>query len=429
MPAHSVERVLEAVWRMESARIIACVARIVRDLGTAEELAQEALLAALQQWPTAGIPENPGAWLTSTAQRRAVDFIRKRKTSERHQPELGRAHDQRQLAGEWDHIEQKLDDEIGDDVLRLIYMTCHPVLPPESRVALTLRLVAGLSAEEIARAYLQPLPTIAQRLTRAKRTLQESGVEFGTPRGEELEDRRQSVLEVIYLLFNEGYAATSGTDWMRPHLCNEALRLGRRIAELLPQHAETWGLIALMELQASRLPARCTPQGEPVLLLDQNRARWDHLLIRRGLAALNRANAIGERGPYVLQAELAACHARARTAEATDWRRIVSLYEELTQITPSPIVELNRAVAVGMAEGPAAALPLVDALAAETHLANYHLLPSVRGDLLEKLGKSEQAAAEFTRAAQLAKNERERTLLMRRADACAQRPAFNPSEK
>jgi RNA polymerase sigma factor (sigma-70 family) len=414
----ATHRTIDAVWRIESARIIAGLTRIVRDVGLAEELAQDALVAALQQWPESGIPDNPGAWLTATAKHRAIDLFRRNKLLERKHQELGR--DLTQQEKSVPDFDSALDDNFGDDMLRLVFISCHPVLPTEARVALTLRLLGGLTTDEIARAFLVPEPTIAQRIVRAKRTLSGANVPFEVPRGKELADRLSSVLEVIYLVFNEGYSATSGGDWMRPALCEDALRLGRIVAELASQEPEVHGLVALMEIQASRARARVNESGEPILLLEQNRGQWDQLLIRRGLAALNRAERLGGAdGPYALQAAIAACHARARTADETDWPRIVSLYESLGQLMPSPIVELNRAVAVAMASGPAAGLRLVDALSSEPSLQNYHLLPSVRGDFLKKLSRFAEAQAEFERAASLTRNARERELLLDRARACA----------
>jgi RNA polymerase sigma factor (sigma-70 family) len=412
-------RAIDAVWRIESARIIAGLARIVRDVGLAEELAQDALVAALQQWPESGIPENPGAWLMATAKHRAIDVFRRNKRLERKHEELGRELQAQQEMAVPD-FEAALDDDIGDDLLRLVFVSCHPILSTESRVALTLRMLGGLTTEEIARAFLVPEPTIAQRIVRAKRSLAEAHVPFEVPRGEELAARLSSVLEVIYLVFNEGYSATSGDDWMRPALCEDALRLGRILAELASQEPEVHGLVALMEIQASRSRARVSPAGEPILLLEQDRAHWDQLLIRRGLAALGRAERLGGmQGPYALQAEIAACHARAVTPEETDWARIAELYDALAQVTPSPIVELNRAVAVAMAFGPAAGLELVDGLTAEPALKSYHLLPSVRGDFLFKLGRFAEAQKEFGRAAALTRNARERELLLERARGCA----------
>jgi RNA polymerase sigma-70 factor (ECF subfamily) len=411
-------RAIDAVWRIESARIIAGLTRIVRDVGLAEELAQDALVAALEQWPASGIPDNPGAWLMATAKHRAIDNFRRNKRLERKHEELGRELQAQEMAVP--DFSAALDDDIGDDLLRLIFISCHPVLSTEARVALTLRLLGGLTTEEIARAFLAPEPTVAQRIVRAKRTLAEERVPFEVPRGSELAARLASVLEVLYLIFNEGYSATAGDDWMRPALCEDALRLGRILAELAPQEPEVHGLVALMEIQASRARARAGPAGEPILLLDQNRALWDQLLIHRGLAALDRAEKLGGlRGPYTVQAAIAACHARALVAEETDWERIVALYDALGQLTPSPIVELNRAVAVAMASGPAAGLELVDALTAEPSLRGYHLLPSVRGELLRKLGRFDEARSEFERAASLTRNSRERELLHERARACA----------
>jgi RNA polymerase sigma factor (sigma-70 family) len=416
-------RAIEAVWRIESARLIAGLARIMCDVGLAEELAQDALVAALQQWPESGVPRNPGAWLMATAKHRAIDLLRRNKRLERRHEELGRDIETRQETAVA-NFEATLDDDIGDDLLRLVFISCHPVLSTEARVALTLRLLGGLTTEEIARAFLIPEPTVAQRIVRAKRTLAEARVPFEVPRGDELAARLSSVLEVIYLIFNEGYTATAGDDWMRPALCEEALRLGRILAELVPKEPEAHGLVALMEIQASRSGARIGPSGEPVLLLDQNRARWDQLLIRRGLAALEQAqqlsNAAGAAlGPYALQAAVAACHARARTPEETDWGRMVGFYDALAQLAASPIVELNRAVALAMAFGPAAGLQLVDALTSEPSLKAYHLLPSVRGDLLTKLGRFSEARPEFERAASLTRNARERELLLHRAASCA----------
>lgn len=416
--ATDTHRTIDAVWRIESARIIAGLARIVRDVGLAEDLAQDALVAALKQWQESGIPDNPGAWLMAAAKNRAIDHFRRNKTLERKHQELGRELDARQEAVVAD-FDTALDDDVGDDLLRLVFTACHPVLTSEARVALTLRLLGGLTTEEIARGFLVPEPTVAQRIVRAKRTLSEKKVPFEVPRRGELAARLASVLEVIYLIFNEGYSATAGEDWIRPALCEDALRLGRILAELVPEEPEVHGLVALMEIQASRSKARVGPLGEPILLLDQDRSRWDYLLIRRGLTALERADKLGgASGLYALQAAIVACHARARTAEETDWARIVALYEALAQLTPSPVVELNRAVAVAMASGPAAGLELVDALASEPSLKAYHLLPSVRGDLLAKLGRSDEARAEFDRAAALTRNARERELLLKRARAC-----------
>jgi RNA polymerase sigma factor (sigma-70 family) len=417
-----IHRTIDAVWRIESARIIAGLTRMVRDVGLAEELAQDALVAALEQWPESGIPDNPGAWLMAAAKNRAIDMFRRNKRLERKHEELGREL-QTQQDNSMPDFAAALDDNIGDDLLRLVFISCHPVLTTEARVALTLRLLGGLTTDEIARAFLVPEPTIAQRIVRAKHTLADAHVPFEVPRGPELAARLGSVLEVIYLVFNEGYSATSGDHWMRPALCEDALRLGRIVAELAPQEPEVHGLVALMEIQASRSKARVNSAGEPILLLEQNRAHWDQLLIRRGLAALARAQKLGGApGPYALQAAIAACHARAITAEQTDWPRIVALYESLAQITPSPIVELNRAVAVAMAQGPAAGLELVDQLTADPALRNYHLLPSVRGDLLQKLGRLPEARAEFEHAAQLTRNARERSLLLARAQACSENP-------
>jgi RNA polymerase sigma factor (sigma-70 family) len=424
--ASDVERAIYTVFRMESARLIAGLVRMVRDVGLAEELAQDALVAALEDWPTSGVPDNPGAWLMATAKRRALDELRRHKRLNRKHEELGHeleadaVSDRERLA---EKLDEQLDDQVGDDLLRLLFIACHPVLSMEARVALTLRLLGGLTTEEIARAFLVPEPTIAQRIVRAKRTLAEQGVAFELPRGAELGERLSSVLGVIYLIFNEGYSATAGDDLMRPALCEDALRLGRILAELAPTEPEVHGLLALMELQASRSAARVGPTGEAVLLLEQNRGRWDQLLIRRGLAALDRAQALpGGQGSYTLQAAIAACHARAPAAELTDWPRIALLYGLLSQLTQSPIVELNRAVAVAMAEGPASGLRIVDELAAEPLLESYHLLPSVRGDLLEKLGRKAEAASEFDRAATLTKNVRERAVLLGRAAACRSSP-------
>ena len=391
----------------------------MRDVGLAEELAQDALVAALEQWPVTGVPDNPGAWLMATAKHRAIDRLRRSKLLERKHEELGRELEA-EGAGATPDLDAALDDDIGDDLLRLMFTACHPVLSTEARVALTLRLLGGLTTEEIARAFLVPEPTVAQRIVRAKRTLADARVPFEVPRGADRAARLSSVLEVIYLIFNEGYSATAGDDWMRPQLCEEALRLGRILAELAPEEPEVHGLVALMEIQASRFGARTGAAGEPILLLDQNRARWDQLLIRRGLAALDRADRLGgAHGPYALQAAIAACHARARSGAETDWARIAALYEALAELAPSPVVELNRAVAVAMAFGPAAGLELVDALASEPALKDYHLLPSVRGDLLEKLGRRDEARAEFERAASLTRNARERMLLLDRAAAAA----------
>ena len=418
MVANDTHRAIDAVWRIESARIIAVLTRFVRDVGLAEELAQDALVAALEQWPKSGIPDNPGAWLMAAAKHRAIDVFRRNKRLERKHEELGRELQSQQEMAVQD-FNAALDDEIGDDLLRLVFISCHPVLSAEARVALTLRLLGGLTTEEIARAFLVPEPTIAQRIVRAKRTLNEAHIPFEVPRGAELAERLASVLEVIYLVFNEGYSATSGGDWMRPALCEDALRLGRILAELASEEPEVHGLVALMEIQASRSRARVSSSGEPILLLDQNRAHWDQLLIRRGLSALERAERLGGlQGPYALQAAIAACHARALTPEETDWRRIVALYEGLAHHAPSPVVELNRAVAVAMAFGPAAGLEVVDRLTAEPSLRAYHLLPSVRGDLLKKLGRFDEARAEFERAVAITRNARERDLLLARARAC-----------
>ncbi|WP_296800385.1 RNA polymerase sigma factor [Variovorax sp.] len=407
---------------MESAKIIATVARMVRDVGLAEELAQDALVSALEQWSESGVPDNPAAWLTAVAKRRALDRLRHLQLAEHKAGEIGRELDARHEIAQADFaeaVDTALDDDIGDDLLRLVFTACHPVLSTEARVALTLRLLGGLATDEIARAFLVTEPTVAQRIVRAKRTLAEARVPFEVPRRAEFEPRLASVLEVLYLIFNEGYAATAGDDWMRPALCEEALRLGRIVAELMPAASEVHGLVALMEIQASRTAARVGPSGEPVLLLEQNRARWDHVLIRRGLAALARAEALGGAlGPYALQAAIAACHARARTAEQTDWGRIAALYDALAQLAPSPIVELNRAVALSMAFGPAAGLEVADALLAEPALQGYHLLPTVRGDLLFKLGRLDEARREFERAAGLTRNGREKALLAARARAC-----------
>ncbi len=417
MAASDTHRAIDAVWRIESAKLIAGLTRIVRDVGVAEDLAQDALLVALEKWPETGVPDNPGAWLMATAKHRAIDKLRRNKLLDRKHEELGYEIEAQQEAAVPD-LDTALDDHVGDDLLRLMFMSCHPVLSMEARVALTLRLLGGLTTPEIARAFLVPEPTIAQRIVRAKKTLSDAKVPFEVPRGEELEERLSSVLGVIYLIFNEGYSATAGDSWTRPALCEEAMRLGRVLAGLSPNEAEVHGLVALMEIQASRLRARVSPTGKPVVLMDQDRSRWDHLLINRGLAALTRAEQLTEvRGPYTLQAAIAACHARARTAEDTDWERIASLYESLAELMPSPIVELNRSVAVSMAFGPAAGLEIVDALLKEPSLAGYHLLPSVRGDFLSKLGRREEARAEFERAASLTKNDRERELLAERAAA------------
>ncbi|MDR7135986.1 RNA polymerase sigma factor (sigma-70 family) [Lysobacter niastensis] len=419
MTATDIHRTIEAVWRIESARLIAGLARMVRDVGLAEELAQDALVAALERWPESGVPDNPGAWLMATAKHRAIDRLRRSKLLQRKHEELARElEDER--ADEAEAVFDALDDPIGDDLLRLVFTACHPVLSMEARVALTLRMLGGLTTGEIARAFLVPEATVAQRIVRAKRTLSEAQVPFEVPRGEELAARLSSVLGVIYLIFNEGYSATAGDDWMRPALCEEAMRLGRVLAGLAPNEPEVHGLIALMEIQASRSHARVSPSGEPILLLEQDRARWDRLLINRGLAALDRAEKLGgARGPYALQAAIAACHARARTAEETDWARIVGLYGALAQVTPSPVIELNRAVALSMLFGPEAGLRVVDALVEESSLEGYHLLPSVRGDLLKKVGRLDEARAEFEKAAGLTGNARERDLLLQRAAECA----------
>jgi RNA polymerase sigma factor (sigma-70 family) len=430
----ALHRTIEAVWRIESARVIAGLTRLTRDVGLAEDLAQEALVAALEQWPQSGVPDNPAAWLTATAKRRAIDLFRRNAVAERKHEELARELEAlEQTSPDLDTaIDNSLDNTISDDLLRLVFIACHPILPTESRAALTLRLLGGLTTDEIARAFLTPEPTIAQRIVRAKRTLADKHIPFEVPRGPELASRLSSVLEVIYLIFNEGYSATVGDDLMRPSLCEDALRLGRILAELTPAEPEVHGLVALMEIQASRTRARITSSGEPVLLFDQNRSQWDQLLIHRGLTAIERAHNINttlvnsglvnsSRGPYLLQADIAACHARARTPSETDWPRIVILYAELAQLTPSPVIELNRAVAVSMALGPQAGLTLVDALASEPSLARYHLLPSVRADLLYKLGRHPEARAEFERAAALTRNTRERDLLLSRAAACQTR--------
>jgi RNA polymerase sigma factor (sigma-70 family) len=411
----AIHRAIDAVWRIESARIIAGLARLTGDVGLAEDLAQDALLVALEKWPETGVPDNPGAWLMGTAKHRAIDALRKRKLHERKSGDIARELEANQDSMRAD-LDAAIDDQVGDDLLSLIFTACHPVLSREARVALTLRLLGGLATPEIARAFLIPEATVAQRIVRAKKTLADSRVPFEVPRGDELQSRLASVLEVIYLIFNEGYAATSGDDWVRPALCEDALRLGRILAGLATNEPEVHGLVALMEIQASRLRARVGADGQPVLLLDQDRGRWDHVLIGRGLAALERAESLGgSAGPYALQAAIAACHARARTADETDWARIVSLYDALSQIMPSPIVELNRAVAVSMAGSPALALEIVDALRAEPALAHYHLLPAVRGDLLRKLGRVDEARDEFRRAAEMTQNARERELLLARA--------------
>jgi RNA polymerase sigma factor (sigma-70 family) len=419
--ATDTHRAIDAVWRIESPRLIAGLARMVRDVGLAEDLAQDALVTALEHWPRSGVPDNPGAWLMATAKNRAIDRLRRKQLLDRKHEELGREVAVREMTVP--DFDSALDDDVGDDLLRLVFVSCHPVLSTDARVALTLRLLGGLTTDEIARAFLVPEPTIAQRIVRAKRTLSEKNVPFEVPRRAELAERLSSVLEVIYLIFNEGYSATAGDDWMRPGLCEDALRLGRVLAELAPKEPEVHGLVALMEIQSSRSRARVGPSGEPILLLEQSRAQWDQLLIRRGLTALERAAKLGRaRGPYAVQGAIAACHARARIAEETDWTRIVELYDELAQLVPSPVIELNRAVAVGMALGPAAGLELVDALTSEAPLANYHLLPSVRGDFLKKLGRFGEARTEFERAAQLTQNARERELLLERAKTLPETP-------
>ena len=420
-PQQATHQTVDAVWRIESARLIAGLTRITRDVGLAEDLAQEALVAALEQWPQSGVPDKPGAWLMATAKHRALDHFRRNSLLDRKHAELGRHYEI--LEQTVPDLDTPLDDTIGDDLLRLVFISCHPILSPEARVALTLRLLGGLTTDEIARAYLASESTIAQRIVRAKRTLSEAHVPFEIPRGPEFTARLASVLQVLYLVFNEGYTATQGDDWLRPALCDEALRLGRILAELVPSEPEVHGLVALMEIQASRTKARTDASGNAILLLDQDRAQWDQLLIQRGLAALARAESLnGATGPYALQAAIAACHARARTAAATDWLRIASLYETLAQVAPSPVVELNRAVAVAMAFGPAAGLERVDALIAEPSLRNYHLLPAVRADLLTKLGRTEEARSEFQRAASLTSNTRERDLLLTRAASASTPP-------
>ena len=414
-------RTIDAIWRIESPRLIAGLVRLVRDVGMAEDLAQDALLAALERWPTAGIPDNPGAWLMATAKHRAIDQLRKQSLHQRKESSISEDLESR-LDRSRPDLDAELDDPVGDDLLRLVFITCHPILSTEARVALTLRLLGGLTTGEIARAFLVPEATIAQRIVRAKRSLAEARVPFEVPRKNDLAGRLSSVLGVIYLIFNEGYAATAGEDWIRPALCDEALRMGRILAGLAPEEPEVHGLVALMEIQASRLGARVGPSGEPILLLDQNRARWDQLLIRRGLAALEKAETLGgSLGPYALQAAIAACHARARTGEDTDWTRIVALYDGLAQLTPSPVVELNRAVAHAMAFGPVEGLAIVDELTSEPSLKNYHLLPSVRGDFLARLGRFEEARKEFERAASITQNTRERKLLLERAAACSRK--------
>ncbi|HEX2445184.1 MAG TPA: RNA polymerase sigma factor [Vicinamibacterales bacterium] len=419
--AEDTHRAIDAVWRIESPRLIAALVRVVRDVGLAEDLAQDALVAALEQWPASGMPRNPGAWLMAAAKHRAIDLFRRQKLLDRKHEELGYELEAGRTAPDFDSA---LDDDVGDDLLRLMFTACHPVLSIDARVALTLRLLGGLTTEEIARAFLVSEPTIAQRIVRAKRTLAEKQVPFEIPRGEDRAARLSSVLGVIYLIFNEGYSATAGDDWVRPALCEDALRLGRVLAELAPSEPEAHGLVALMEIQASRLRARVGPSGEAIRLFDQNRALWDRLLIRRGLAALERAERLGgRRAQHVLEAAIAACHARAVSAEDTDWNRIAELYGELVQVAPSPVVELNRAVAVGMASGPQAGLDIVDRLLEDPSLARYHLLPSVRGDLLERLGRLDEARAAFEHAASLTRNARERDLLLSRARACV--PAEN----
>lgn len=415
MPTLETHRAIDAVWRIEAARLIAGLTRMVHDVGLAEELAQDALVAALEQWPESGVPDNPGAWLMAIAKRRAIDMFRRRETLDRKVTEIGRDLETQELPTAEPDFDA-IHSNISDDLLRLVFISCHPVLSTEARVALTLRLLGGLTTEEIARAFLTPEPTIAQRIVRAKKTLAQKKIPFEVPAAAELGERLASVLEVVYLVFNEGYAATGGEDWMRPGLCEDAMRLGRILAELVPKEPEAHGLIALMEIQASRSRARTAPDGTPVLLNDQDRSRWDQLLIRRGLAALDRAAALGEpMGPYVLQAEIAACHARARTPDDTNWPRIAALYARLVQIVPSPVVELNRAIALSMAFGPETGLEIVDELTQIPAMKNYHLLPSVRGDLLARLGRQEEARKEFERAASLTRNERERALLMKRA--------------
>ena len=422
MTREKAHRAIEAVWRIESPRLVAGLTRMVRDISLAEDLAQDALVVALKQWPETGVPNNAGAWLMTTAKRRAIDYFRRNKMVARKLDTLGRELEEKEQTAP--DLDTALDDDIGDDLLRLIFTSCHPLLSTEARVALTLRLIGGLTTEEIARAYLVPEPTVAQRIVRAKRTIAQEHIPFEVPRGDERAERLSSVLEVIYLIFNEGYSATAGEDWLRPQLCDEALRLGRILAGLAPDEPEVHGLVALMEIQASRSAARTGPLGEPVLLLEQDRARWDQLLIRRGLAALERATTLGgAAGPNALQAAIAACHARARSADQTDWRRIAGLYDALIAVTPSPVVELNRGVAHAFAFGPQAGLDIVDGLAEEPTLKSYHLLPAVRGDLLQKLGRLEEARAEFERAAGLTRNTRERELLQERASAAGAKPA------
>ncbi|MBW8347980.1 RNA polymerase sigma factor [Bacillus sp. IITD106] len=415
MTMPGTKRTIDAIWRMESAKLIAALTRIVRDVGLAEDLAHDALVTALEKWPETGIPEKPGAWLMTTAKRRAIDFLRRNKLRDQKYAEL--AYD-RELYTE-DDVDEALDKEIDDDLLRLIFMTCHPILSQEARVALTLRLLCGLTTDEIARSFITSESTIAQRIVRAKRTLRSANIPFEVPTREELNARLSAVLKVIYIMFNEGYSATSGDDWIRPLLCQEALRLGRMIAEIIPDEPEVHGLVALMELQSSRLKTRVSPTGEPILLMDQNRAKWDQLLIRRGLAALERSQQLGNaRGPYTLQAAISACHAQARTVEETNWTRIAALYEALATVMPSPIVELNRAVAISMAFGPAYGLQIVDEISTEPSLKDYHLLPSIRGDFLMKLGRFKEARAEFEKAASMTRNVREKELLLKRAAEC-----------
>ena len=419
MGATETHRAIEAVWKIESARVIAGLTRIVRDVGVAEELAQDALVAALEKWPEDGIPENPGAWLMGTAKHRAIDYLRRGTLIDRKHEDLGREMAEREM--QVPDLAAAMDDDIGDDMLRLVFISCRAVLSTDARVALTLRLLGGLTTDEIARAFLVTETTMAQRIVRAKKTLSDAKVPFEVPRGEEFKGRLTSVLQVVYLIFNEGYSATAGDDWMRPALCEEALRLGRILAELVPDEPEVHGLVALMEIQASRSKARTNSQGEPILLLDQDRSRWDRLLIHRGFAALDRAERLSaRRGSYTVQAAIAACHARAAVADETNWSRIAELYSELSDIEPSPIIELNRAVALSMAEGPAAGLALVDSLKNDPVLKTYHLLPSVRGDLLKKLGRKQEARAEFERAASITRNVRERALLLERANSCAE---------
>jgi RNA polymerase sigma factor (sigma-70 family) len=417
MPADT-HRTIDAIWRIESPKLIAALTRVVRDVGLAEDLAQDALVAALEKWPESGIPDNPGAWLMGTAKHRAIDFFRRQAMANRKHEDLGRDYNAREQI--MPDLDRSLDDPIGDDLLRLMFIACHPVLPKEARLALTLRLLGGLTTDEIARAFVSTEPTIAQRIVRAKRTLSEKRAPFEIPSGSELNRRLASVLEVIYLIFNEGYTATAGGDWMRPSLCEEALRLGRILAELAPNEPEVHGLVALMEIQASRSKARLGRGGEPILLMDQDRAQWDRLLIERGLSALERAQKLGQApGPYRVQAEIAACHARAREPKQTDWNKIVAWYDKLAEIMPSPIIELNRAVAVSMASGPEMALAIVDGLAGDPRLANYHLLPSARGDFLKKLGRVHEARSEFERAARMTRNEQERKLLLEKAGECS----------